>query len=221
MSVISDSEVDVDTIKRAVAVHAIVDLQIEYSLIERRVEGELLNTCRQLGVAITAYGVLARGLLGGHLNALSPPDDSRRFSPRFHSENFRANLELAARLRAAAEAWRATPAQAAIAWVMSQSHDVIPLIGARDRGRLNEAIAALTLEPSAADLRSLDAAAPSGSAVGPAFPPDHPAGEPVNKKSQTRSAICSTCERTNGSFPVTSLYSGASENAAVAMPMAQ
>ena len=86
------SEVGVDTIRRAAATHPIVDLQIEYSLFERRLEGDALSACRELGVAITAYGVLARGLLGGHLSALLPADDHRRYSPRFQGDNFHTNI---------------------------------------------------------------------------------------------------------------------------------
>jgi len=166
------SEVDPDTIRRAAAAHPIVDLQVEYSLLERRLEGELLSVCRQLGIAITAYGVLARGLLGGHLKAALPAGDFRRFSPRFQGDNFRANLELGERLRTAAGTWRATPAQAAIAWVLAQGDDIVPLVGARSRARLNEAIAALDLAPSAADLRHLASVAPQGAATGLAFPAD-------------------------------------------------
>ena len=166
------SEVDADTIRRAAAAHPIVDLQIGYSLLERRLEGETLNACRQLGVAITAYGVLARGLIGGHLQALPSADDYRHFSPQFQGENFRANLELAERLRTAAERWGATPAQAAIAWVLSRGDDMVPLVGARSRVRLNEAIAALDLAPSDADLQRLAMVAPEHAAAGLAFPPD-------------------------------------------------
>jgi aryl-alcohol dehydrogenase-like predicted oxidoreductase len=108
-------------------------VQIEYSLLERRLEGEIVQTCRALGIAITAYGVLARGLLGGHLEPNLPADDYRNFSARFHGENLRRKLGLAERLRAVATALHATPAQAAIAWVAAQGNDIIPLIGARPR----------------------------------------------------------------------------------------
>jgi aryl-alcohol dehydrogenase-like predicted oxidoreductase len=134
------SEVSAETIRRAAAVHPIVDVQIEYSLLERRLEGEIVQTCRALGIAITAYGVLARGLLGDHLEPNLPADDYRNFSARFHGENLRRNLGLAERLRAVATALHATPAQAAIAWVAAQGNDIIPLIGARSRLRLAEAL---------------------------------------------------------------------------------
>src|SRR5580704_6225721 len=147
------SEVDAETIRRAAAVHPIVDLQIEYSLLERRLEGELLKTCRKYGVGVTAYGVLARGLLGGRLDTHLRTDDYRRFSARFQGENLRANLELGERLRASGRTWGAMPAQAAIAWALAQGEDIIPLVGARSRVRLNEAVAALDLKPTAADLR--------------------------------------------------------------------
>ena len=136
------SEVGAETLRRAVGVHPVVDLQIEYSLLQRRLEGELLNTCRALGVAVTAYGVLARGLLGGHLNSNLPPEDYRNFSARFQGTNLRANLDLAERLRAVAAPLKATPAQAAIAWVAAQGRDIVPLTGAGSRARIVEALAA-------------------------------------------------------------------------------
>jgi aryl-alcohol dehydrogenase-like predicted oxidoreductase len=166
------SEVDAATIRRAAAVHPIVDLQIEYSLLERRLEGEVLDTCRELGIAITAYGVLARGLLGGHLKGFLPAEDYRSFSPRFQGDNLRANLKVAESLRSAAGAWRATPAQAAIAWVTAQGDDMIPLVGARSRARLREAIAAIELKLTLAELQRLAIVVPQGAAVGLAFPPD-------------------------------------------------
>jgi aryl-alcohol dehydrogenase-like predicted oxidoreductase len=124
------SEVSADTVRRAAMVHPIVDLQIEYSLLERRLQGDLLETCRSLGIAVTAYGVLARGLLGAHLKPNLPADDYRNFSARFQGENLRRNLGLAERLRAVEVALHATPAQAAIAWVAAQGADIVPLIGA-------------------------------------------------------------------------------------------
>jgi aryl-alcohol dehydrogenase-like predicted oxidoreductase len=166
------SEVGAATIRRAAAVHPIVDLQIEYSLLERRLEGEILETCRELGIAITAYGVLARGLLGGHLEGAPPTEDYRSFSPRFQGENLRANLELAQSLRSAAAGWRATPAQAALAWVLAQGDDMIPLVGARSRARLSEAITATELRPTIAELQRVAIAVPRSAAVGSAFPPD-------------------------------------------------
>jgi aryl-alcohol dehydrogenase-like predicted oxidoreductase len=164
------SEVSVDTMRRAAAVHPIVDLQIEYSLLERRLEGDLLDTCRALGIAVTAYGVLARGLLGGHLNSNLPADDYRNFSARFQGENLRRNLGLAERLRAVAAVLHATPAQAAIAWVAAQGPNIVPLIGARNRSRLAEALGSVDLELIASDISRLSATVQDRAAAGDAFP---------------------------------------------------
>ena len=163
------SEVGAETIRRAAAVHPIVDLQIEYSLIERRLEGELLAQCRDLGVAITAYGVLARGLLGGHLAANQPVGDHRRFSPRFQGDRLRSNLALAERLRSAGQALGATPAQAAIAWVAAQGPDIVPLVGARSRTRLAEAIGAVDVQLTAGEIEDLASLLPAGALAGAAF----------------------------------------------------
>src|ERR1043165_10054882 len=110
------SEVGSETLRRAAAVHPIVDLQIEYSLISRGIEASILPTCRELGIGITAYGVLGRGLIGGHMTAERKTGDFRALSPRFQGENLERNLKLAEALRAAAQGAGLTPAQAAIAW---------------------------------------------------------------------------------------------------------
>jgi aryl-alcohol dehydrogenase-like predicted oxidoreductase len=164
------SEVGAETIRRAAAVHPIIDLQIGYSLLKRGLEGEILDTCRALGIAVTAYGVLARGLLGGHLNSDLPPEHYRNFSARFQGKNLRRNLDLAERLRAVATSLHATPAQAAIAWVAAQGSDIIPLFGARNRSRLAEALGAIDLELQAGDVVRLSEAVPDGAAAGGAFP---------------------------------------------------
>ncbi|MCR5874892.1 aldo/keto reductase [Phenylobacterium sp. J426] len=124
------SEVGSETIRRAAAVHPISDLQIEYSLLSRGIEDGVLETCRELGIAITAYGVLSRGLIGGHMTAAPTGHDFRAHAPRFQGENLEKNLKLAEALRTVAEAAGVTPAQAAIAWVASRGEDIIPLIGA-------------------------------------------------------------------------------------------
>jgi aryl-alcohol dehydrogenase-like predicted oxidoreductase len=116
-----------------------------------------LDACHALGIAVTAYGVLARGLLGGHLNSDLPPEDYRNFSARFQGENLRRNLDLAERLRAVATPLHATPAQAAIAWVAAQGRDIIPLIGARSRSRLAEALGSVDLALTASDISHLSA----------------------------------------------------------------
>lgn len=164
------SEVGSETIRRAAAVHPIVDLQIEYSLISRGIEDGILATLRELGIGVTAYGVLARGLIGGHMTAPGGGRDIRGFSPRFQGEALQKNLELTEALRTAAEGVGMTPAQAAIAWVAAQGSDIVPLIGARRRERLSESLDALE-EPLSADaLATLERAVPKGAAVGDRYP---------------------------------------------------
>ena len=165
------SEVGSATLRRAAAVHPIVDLQIEYSLIARGIEDGVLPTCRELGIGITAYGVLGRGLIGGHMTGLSGnAGDFRGFTPRFQGENLQKNLALADSLAAAAKDAGLTTAQAAIAWVAAQGPDIVPLVGARRRDRLAEALGALdaTLSPDA--LAAIEAAVPKGAAVGDRYP---------------------------------------------------
>ncbi|MFC1436403.1 aldo/keto reductase [Streptacidiphilus sp. N1-3] len=162
------SEVGAETIRRAHAVHPIADLQIEYSLISRGVEAEILPTTRELGIGITAYGVLSRGLISGHWKADQPvaPGDFRGVSPRFSAGNIDTNLALVEALRAVAEAKGASVAQTAIAWVLAQGEDIVPLVGARRRDRLTEALGALDLKLDAADLQAIEAAVPAGAAAG-------------------------------------------------------
>ena len=164
------SEVGSETIRRAAAVHPIVDLQIEYSLISRGVETSILSTCRELGIGITAYGVLGRGLIGGHAVNVEAPGDFRGHSPRFQGENLQKNLELADRLRAAAEGVGLTPAQAAIAWVAAQGDDIIPLVGARRRDRLAEALGAVTTNLTPQQIAALEQAVPKDAAAGERYP---------------------------------------------------
>ena len=162
------SEVGAPTIRRAQAVHPIADLQIEYSLFSRGIEEAILPTCRELGIAITAYGVLSRGLLSGHWTkdrALAA-NDVRRVSPRFSGANVDRNLALVEALRLLAEARGATVAQLAIAWVLAQGEDLVPLVGARRRDRLAEALGALDLTLTAADLAAIAAAIPKGVVAG-------------------------------------------------------
>src|SRR3954453_6017140 len=132
------SEVGAETIRRAAAVHPICDLQIEYSLISRGIEGEILDTCRELGIGITAYGVLSRGLLSGHWSRdrAVVANDFRARSPRFQGENLDHNLKLVETLRAVAEEAGASVAQVALAWVLRRGEDIVPLVGARTRERL-------------------------------------------------------------------------------------
>jgi aryl-alcohol dehydrogenase-like predicted oxidoreductase len=162
------SEVGADTLRRAHAVHPITDLQIEYSLVSRGIEDEILPTCRELGIGVTAYGVLSRGLISGHWSAdrTTAAGDFRSISPRFSGENLDHNLELVERLRAIAGDKGVTVAQAAIAWVLSRGDDIVPLIGARRRDRLDEALGALDVELGAADLEAIERAIPAGSVAG-------------------------------------------------------
>jgi aryl-alcohol dehydrogenase-like predicted oxidoreductase len=162
------SEVGAETIRRAQATHPISDLQIEYSLISRGIEDEILPACRELGIGITAYGVLSRGLLSGHWSKDrgTAPTDFRSHMPRFRAENLDRNLELVEALRGVAEARGASVAQVAIAWVLSRGEDIVALVGARTRERLDESLGAIELELSAEDLAAIEAAVPAGSAAG-------------------------------------------------------
>jgi aryl-alcohol dehydrogenase-like predicted oxidoreductase len=160
------SEVGAETLRRAAAVHPIADLQIEYSLISRGIEAEILPTARELGVGVTAYGVLSRGLLSGHWSAEREVRDFRAHLPRFTGENLQSNLRLVEALREVAEARGATVAQVAIAWVASRGEEIVPLVGARTRTRLAESLGALGLELTDEDLAAIEAAVPAGAAAG-------------------------------------------------------
>jgi len=166
------SEVGADTIRRAAKVHPICDLQIEYSLITRGIEQEILPICRELGIAITAYGVLSRGLLSGHWSSdrVIGSDDFRSISPRFRDENLKINLELVERVRAIAHDIGVSVAQVAIAWVAAQGKDIIPLIGARRRDQLTEALGAMNLHLTQAQLDALEDAIPVGAVAGARYP---------------------------------------------------
>ena len=162
------SEVGAETLRKAHAVHPISDLQIEYSLFSRGIEAEILPTLRSLGIGLTAYGVLSRGLLSGHWPADRPvaKGDLRGFLPRFTGENLDRNLALVEAIRRIAAAKRASVAQIAIAWVLSRGDDVVPLVGARRRDRLSEALGALDVTLNADDLAQLEKAVPPGAAAG-------------------------------------------------------
>jgi len=162
------SEVGADTLRRAAAVHPIADLQIEYSLISRGIEAEILPVARELGIGVTAYAVLSRGLLSGHWSPERElgSGDFRGISPRFQGENLEHNLALVDSLREIADEKDGSVAQVAIAWVLTQGEDVVPLVGARRRDRLHEALGALDLELNDADLARIEEALPSGAAAG-------------------------------------------------------
>lgn len=166
------SEAGASTLRKAQSVHEIADLQIEYSLVSRGIEKEILPVCRELGIGITAYGVLSRGLISGHWSKdrnLSP-GDFRKYSPRFSKENIEHNLELVDGLRKIAGEKGATVAQIAIAWVLSRGEDIVPLIGARSRDRLNESLGALKITLDKNDLEQIEAALPAESVKGERYP---------------------------------------------------
>jgi aryl-alcohol dehydrogenase-like predicted oxidoreductase len=162
------SEAGAGTVRRAHATHPVADLQIEYSLLSRGIEAEILPTCRELGVGVTAYGVLSRGLLGGRYSGgqAAAPGDVRGRMPRFRPENLAHNLALVEALGSIAEAKGVTVAQLAIAWVLARGPDIVPVVGTTRRGRLAEAVDALGLELSEDDLAAIDRAAPPGSVAG-------------------------------------------------------
>ncbi len=162
------SEVGAATLRRAHAAHPIADLQIEYSLISRGIEAQILPACRELGVGVTAYGVLSRGLLSGHWSKerATAPQDFRGHSPRFTGANLDRNLSLVEALRAVAAGKGATVAQLAIAWVMARGPDIVPLVGARRRDSLAEALGSLAVSLTADDLARIEAAVPPGAAAG-------------------------------------------------------
>jgi aryl-alcohol dehydrogenase-like predicted oxidoreductase len=165
------SEVDAATIRRAHAVHPVSDLQIEYSLISRAVEADVLPTLRELGIGLTAYGVLGRGLISGHWTAgRAAPGDSRGRSPRFSDGNVEHNLALVDALRRVAGAKGCTVAQLVIAWVAARGEDIVPLVGARTRERLDEALPAMDLDLTADDLAEIEKAVPLGAARGDRYP---------------------------------------------------
>ncbi len=159
------SEMGAATIRRAHAVHPIAALQIEYSLMSRGIEARILPTTRELGISVTAYGILSRGLLSSGTARLAPGDPRARF-PRFSGENHARNLELLAALEAIAEDREVTAAQLAIAWVASRGDDIIPLIGTKRRDRLTEALTALDLTLSQDELAAIEAAVPAGAVAG-------------------------------------------------------
>jgi len=165
------SEVGPETLRRAAAVHPVSDLQIEYSLLSRGIEEAILPTCRELGIGITAYGVLSRGLLSGHWKPGGRGEgDFRQHSPRFQDGNVERNLALVEALRQVAGARGATVAQAAIAWVAAKGEDIVPLVGARRPDQLREALGAMELVLDADDLAAIEAAIPKDAAAGERYP---------------------------------------------------
>jgi aryl-alcohol dehydrogenase-like predicted oxidoreductase len=166
------SEASAVTVRRAHAVHPIAALEIEFSLVERGIEAEILPTVRELGIGLVAYGVLSRGLLSGRLRSAADfrPGDHRAHLPRFEGDNLRRNLALVDALKAIAREKSVTLAQLAIAWVLAQGEDIVPIIGARRRAQLDEVLAAADLALSAADTARLEQAAPPGAVAGTRYP---------------------------------------------------
>jgi aryl-alcohol dehydrogenase-like predicted oxidoreductase len=169
------SEAGPETLRRAHAVHPMVASQNEYSLFSRDPEDELLPTLRELGVALVAYSPIGRGLLTGAVTDTSTFDgaDFRRTSPRFSEENFSPNLELVHRLEEIARAKDASAAQLALAWVLSQGDDVIPIPGTKRRVYLEQNAAASEMKLTAEDIEEIEDALPKGSAAGDRYPPEH------------------------------------------------
>jgi aryl-alcohol dehydrogenase-like predicted oxidoreductase len=166
------SEAAPETITRANAVHPISALQTEYSLWTRDIEEEILPTVRELGIGLVAYSPLGRGFLTGRFESLEDlePGDFRRHNPRFAAKNFERNLELLARVKELATEHDCTPGQLAIAWVMHQGEDVVPIPGTKRRSYLEQNVEATEIELSAEDLERIDEAAPIGAAAGDRYP---------------------------------------------------
>ena len=166
------SEAGAQTIRRAHAVHPISALQTEYSLWTRDPEDELLATCRELGIGFVPYSPLGRGFLTGRIKKVDdfPADDYRRKSPRFQGENFQRNLDLVGRIGEIAAEKKCTPAQLALAWVLAQGSDIVPIPGTKQRQYLEENVGALNVKLSANDLARIDEVAPRGVAAGTRYP---------------------------------------------------
>ena len=166
------SEASPQTLRRANAVHPITALQTEYSLWSRDPEDELLATCRELGIGFVAYSPLGRGFLTGRIKSLSelPQDDWRNGAPRFQVENFQKNLDVLRSIEAIAEEKECTPAQLALAWVLSQGEHIVPIVGTKRRKYLEENIGSLEVKLTSDDLRRIDEASPRGIFSGERYP---------------------------------------------------
>ncbi|WP_206886153.1 aldo/keto reductase [Alicyclobacillus mali (ex Roth et al. 2021)] len=166
------SEAGAQTIRRAHKVHPITALQTEYSLWSRDVEDEILPTVRELGIGFVAYSPLGRGFLTGAIRRFEdlPEDDYRRHSPRFQGENFKRNLDLVEKIERLASEKGCTPAQLALAWVMAQGEDIVPIPGTKRVKYLEENLRALEVQLTAEELREIDAIAPKGVAAGDRYP---------------------------------------------------
>ncbi|WP_172836065.1 aldo/keto reductase [Microlunatus soli] len=163
------SEVSSATIRRAAAVAPISDLQIAYSLLSRGIEDDILSTCRELGIAVTAYGVLGNGLIGGS----SPDHGARAAFPRFQGANLKHNVALVAGLQSIADAKGATPAQIAIAWAAAQGEDIVPVVGARRIEQVHSMIGSVGVSLDQDDLATIEELVPRGAVRGDRYPPEH------------------------------------------------
>src|SRR5205807_7106915 len=166
------SEAAPATIRRAAKVHPIAALQTEYSLWSREVETEVLPTVRELGVGFVAYSPLGRGFLTGQFKSIDdlPADDYRRSAPRFQGENFRKNLDLVKKIELMAREKGCMPSQLALAWVLAQGEDVVPIPGTKHRKYLEENVAALDVKLTEDDLRRIDEVIPHDAAAGSRYP---------------------------------------------------
>lgn len=165
-------EAGVTSLRRAAAVHPIAALQSEYSLWSRDVEGRVLATCRELGIAFVAYSPLGRGFLTGQFKSVDDfaPDDQRRTQPRFQGENFARNLELVTRIQDMAARKGCTASQLALAWVLAQGPDILPIPGTRRIKNLDENIAALQVKLTAAELAEIETVFPANAVAGTRYP---------------------------------------------------
>ncbi|HEY9828126.1 MAG TPA: aldo/keto reductase [Stenomitos sp.] len=166
------SEAAPATIRRAHAVHPITALQSEYSLWSRDLEDDVLPTVRELGIGFVAYSPLGRGFLSGQFNRLEdlPEDDYRRHSPRFQGENFAKNIQLVDQVKQIAAEKQVTPSQLALAWLLAQGEDIVPIPGTKRRQYLEENVAATTIQLTTEELSRIEAIAPKGSAAGDRYP---------------------------------------------------
>jgi len=168
------SEAGAKTIRRAHATYPITALQSEYSIWTRDPEGEILSACRELGIGLVPYSPLGRGILTGQVKSADfGPKDFRRISPRFQGENFNKNLELVQRIEKIAAEKNCTPAQLALAWVLAQGDDIVPIPGTKRRTYLDQNLGALDVKLTAADLKRIDELAPRGAAVGARYPEEY------------------------------------------------
>ncbi|HXA78266.1 MAG TPA: aldo/keto reductase [Candidatus Acidoferrales bacterium] len=168
------SEAGVQTIRKAHATHPITALQSEYSLWTRDPEDGILAACRDLGIGFVPYSPLGRGILTGQVKSAEfGPKDFRRMSPRFQGDNFQKNLQLVARIEQIAEEKHCTPAQLALAWVLAQGQDIVPIPGTKRRTYLDQNLGALDIALTAADLRQMDGVLPRGAAVGARYPEEY------------------------------------------------